>query len=79
MKMHVVFNKKGEILWTAVQHSEINGEAAIHLEADEEAIDLDLGSVTTGEVERTRYIHQAMDDVRKNFHIVNRKLERRSK
>jgi hypothetical protein len=76
MKMKVVFNKKGEILWTAVQHSEIEGEAEVSLAPDEEAIDVDVGSVGAGE-EGARHIHQMMGDVRKNFRIVNRALQRR--
>ncbi len=79
MKMKIVFNKNGEILWTAVQHSEVKGEAEIALEAGEEAIDVELGEVSGGEEEGARHIHQVMVDVRKNFHIVNRKLKRRNK
>jgi hypothetical protein len=77
MKMKVVSNKKGEIQWTGIQHSEIEGEAEISLEADQEAIDVDLGSVGAGE-EDVRRINQMMIDVRKNFHIVNRHLQRRT-
>jgi hypothetical protein len=79
MKMKVVFDKSGEILWTAVHHVETKGEAGIALASGEEAIDVELGEVSAGEEERARHIHQVMADVRKNFHIVNRELKRRDK